>query len=299
MLELLKECRLCPRNCRVDRSNGQRGFCGAGALVRVGRAALHMWEEPCISGENGSGTVFFSYCTLQCVYCQNAQISQGHSGKEITVERLAEIFLELQQQGANNINLVTPTHYLPQITTALEIARNNGLRLPIVYNTSGYEKPEMIQKLEGYVDVYLPDFKYYSADAARRYSAAPDYIEVAKQALDAMVRQVGKPQFDDDGIMTKGVIVRHLILPGRYEESKQLLAYLHQQYGNDIYISLMNQYTPFAQVKNYPELNCKIPQQVYEQIIDYAVELGIENGFIQEEGTAEESFIPNFDGQGV
>ena len=299
MLELLKECRLCPRNCRVDRSNGQRGFCGAGALVRVGRAALHMWEEPCISGENGSGTVFFSYCTLQCVYCQNAQISQGHSGKEITVERLAEIFLELQQQGANNINLVTPTHYLPQITTALEIARNNGLRLPIVYNTSGYEKPEMIQKLEGYVDVYLPDFKYYSADAARRYSAAPDYIEVAKQALDVMVRQVGKPQFDDDGIMTKGVIVRHLILPGRYEESKQLLAYLHQQYGNDIYISLMNQYTPFAQVKNYPELNCKIPQKVYEQIIDYAVELGIENGFIQEEGTAEESFIPNFDGQGV
>lgn len=299
MLELLKECRLCPRNCGVDRSNGQRGFCGAGALVRVGRAALHMWEEPCISGENGSGTVFFSYCTLQCVYCQNAQISQGHSGKEITVERLAEIFLELQQQGANNINLVTPTHYLPQITTALEIARNNGLRLPIVYNTSGYEKPEMIQKLEGYVDVYLPDFKYYSADAARRYSAAPDYIEVAKQALDVMVRQVGKPQFDDDGIMTKGVIVRHLILPGRYEESKQLLAYLHQQYGNDIYISLMNQYTPFAQVKNYPELNCKIPQKVYEQIIDYAVELGIENGFIQEEGTAEESFIPNFDGQGV
>lgn len=299
MLELLKECRLCPRNCGVDRSNGQLGFCGAGALVRVGRAALHMWEEPCISGENGSGTVFFSYCTLQCVYCQNAQISQGHSGKEITVERLAEIFLELQQQGANNINLVTPTHYLPQITTALEIARNNGLRLPIVYNTSGYEKPEMIQKLEGYVDVYLPDFKYYSADAARRYSAAPDYIEVAKQALDVMVRQVGKPQFDDDGIMTKGVIVRHLILPGRYEESKQLLAYLHQQYGNDIYISLMNQYTPFAQVKNYPELNCKIPQKVYEQIIDYAVELGIENGFIQEEGTAEESFIPNFDGQGV
>ena len=299
MLELLKECRLCPRNCGVDRNNGQRGFCGAGTLVRVGRAALHMWEEPCISGENGSGTVFFSYCTLQCVYCQNAQISQGHSGKEITVERLAEIFLELQQQEANNINLVTPTHYLPQITTALEIARNNGLRLPIVYNTSGYEKPEMIQKLEGYVDVYLPDFKYYSADAARRYSAAPDYIEVAKQALDVMVRQVGKPQFDDDGIMTKGVIVRHLILPGRYEESKQLLAYLHQQYGNDIYISLMNQYTPFAQVKNYPELNCKIPQKVYEQIIDYAVELGIENGFIQEEGTAEESFIPNFDGQGV
>lgn len=299
MLELLKECRLCPRNCGVDRSNGQRGFCGAGALVRVGRAALHMWEEPCISGENGSGTVFFSYCTLQCIYCQNAQISQGHSGKEITVERLAEIFLELQQQKANNINLVTPTHYLPQITTALEIARNNGLRLPIVYNTSGYEKPEMIQKLEGYVDVYLPDFKYYSADAARRYSAAPDYIEVAKQALDVMVRQVGKPQFNDDGIMTKGVIVRHLILPGCYEDSKRLLAYLHQQYGNDIYISLMNQYTPFAQVKNYPELNCKIPQKVYEQIIDYAVELGIENGFIQEEGTAEESFIPNFDGQGV
>ncbi|MDD6235971.1 MAG: radical SAM protein [Clostridiales bacterium] len=299
MLELLKECRLCPRNCGVDRSNGQRGFCGAGASVRVGRAALHMWEEPCLSGASGSGTVFFSYCTLQCVYCQNAQISQGHAGKEITVERLAEIFLELQQQGANNINLVTPTHYLPQIINALDIARKDGLRLPIVYNTSGYEKPDMIQKLAGYVDVYLPDFKYYSADSAKKYSAAPDYIEAAKQALETMVRQVGKPQFDDNGIMTKGVIVRHLILPGCYEESKQLLAYLHQQYGDDIYISLMNQYTPFAQVKNYPELNCKIPQKTYEQIIDYAVELGIENGFIQEEGTAEESFIPDFDGQGV
>lgn len=299
MLELLKKCRLCPRNCGVDRSKGQRGFCGAGASVRVGRAALHMWEEPCISGESGSGTVFFSYCTLQCVYCQNTQISQGHAGKEITIDRLAEIFLELQAQGANNINLVTPTHYLPQILTAIDMAKKNGLCLPIVYNTSGYEKNEMIQMLKGYVDIYLPDFKYYSADSAKRYSAAPDYIEAAKQALEAMVRQVGKPQFDDNGIMTKGVIVRHLILPGHYEESKQLLAYLHQQYGDDIYISLMNQYTPFAQAEKYPELNCKIPQEIYEQIIDYAVELGIENGFIQEEGTAEESFIPNFDGQGV
>lgn len=299
MLDLLKKCRLCPRNCGVDRSKGQHGFCGAGASIRVGRAALHMWEEPCISGENGSGTVFFSYCTLQCVYCQNTQISQGHAGKEITIDRLAEIFLELQSQGANNINLVTPTHYLPQILTAIDIAKKNGLNLPIVYNTSGYEKVEMIQMLDGYIDIYLPDFKYYSADAAKRYSNAPDYIETAKQALETMVRQIGKPQFDDSGIMQKGVIVRHLILPGRYDESKKLLAYLHKQYGDDIYISLMNQYTPFAQAEHYPELNCKIPQKMYDQIIDYAVELGIENGFVQEEGTAEESFIPNFDGQGV
>ena len=299
MLDLLKECRLCPRNCGVDRTRGEHGFCGAEATVRVGRAALHMWEEPCISGESGSGTVFFSYCTLRCVYCQNAQISQKHIGKEISIERLAEIFSELQAQGANNINLVTPTHYLPQIMTAIDLAKKNGLKLPIVYNTGGYEKAETIQMLDGYVDIYLPDFKYYSNDTAKRYSNAPNYVEVAKSALEEMVRQIGKPQFDDNGIMKRGVIVRHLILPGCYRESEKLLDYLYRQYGDDIYISLMNQYTPFADAKKYPELNRKIPQEQYDRLVDYAVALGIENGFIQEEETADESFIPNFDGQGV
>lgn len=298
MLELLNHCRLCPRCCGVNRNKGERGFCGADSTVRVGRASLHYWEEPCLSGERGSGTVFFSYCTLQCVYCQNSQISHDHLGKEITLSRLAEIFLELQEKGAHNLNLVTPTHYVPQIITALDAAKADGLSLPVVYNTSGYERAETLRLLDSHVDIYLPDFKYASAGSASRYSAAGDYADVVKAALDIMTEQAGLPSFDEDGMMKRGVIVRHLILPGHYEETREILRYLHKRYGDRIYISLMNQYTPFARAKDYPEINCKVPQRDYDALVDYAVELGVENGFIQEEGTAEESFIPLFDGQG-
>lgn len=282
----------------MNRAAGERGFCQAGATVQVGRAALHHWEEPCLSGERGSGTVFFSYCTLQCVYCQNAQISHHRGGKEITIARLGEIFLELEEQGAHNINLVTPTHYLPQIITALEWAKGKGLSLPIVYNTSGYESPEVLALLKGYVDIYLPDFKYFSTEPARRYSAAPDYPEVVRWALDIMVEQVGAPRFDREGMMKKGVIVRHLVLPGQEKEAGKILGYLAKRYGDRIFISLMNQYTPFDGVKQYPELNRRLSQESYDSLMEEAIALGIENGFIQEEGTAEESFIPLFDGTG-
>lgn len=299
MTELLRECRLCPRNCGVDRLAGDTGYCGAGSGLRVGRAALHAWEEPCLSGERGSGTVFFSYCNLQCVYCQNNSISREQAGKEISVSRLAEIFLELQQQGAHNINLVTPTHYIPQIAEALDLAKRDGLVLPVVYNTSGYERAKSLRLLEGYVDIYLPDLKYLSQEPALRYSNAPDYPEAAKVALAEMVRQAGEPVFDSDGVMQKGVIVRHLVLPGQYDEAKRILRYLHQEYGERIYISLMNQYTPFADSLTYPEINGRVPAEEYERLIDYAVALGIENGFVQEEGTADESFVPSFGGEGV
>ena len=299
MLEQLNKCRLCPRNCSVNRNAGELGYCRAGVTIKAGRAALHQWEEPCLSGSRGSGTVFFTYCTLQCVYCQNAQISQQTAGKEITVSRLAEIFLELQARGAHNINLVTPTHYTPQIIEALKTAKKNGLVLPVIYNTSGYESVETLQCLKGYVDIYLPDFKYFSPALARRYSHAPDYPEVAKAALEEMISQTGQAIFDNDGMMQKGVIVRHLVLPGCEEDSKRILDYLYSHYGDTIYISLMNQYTPFAAVKNYPEINCRVSQQVYERLIDYAADLGIQNGFVQEDGTAQESFIPSFHGEGL
>ena len=299
MIELLKECRLCPRDCGADRLAGERGCCGAGKELRVGRAALHAWEEPCLSGERGSGTVFFSYCNLQCVFCQNNSISREQAGKDITIGRLAEIFLKLQRQGAHNINLVTPTHYIPHIIEALDLAKGEGLALPVVYNTSGYEKAESLRLLEGYVDIYLPDFKYLSAGPARRYSHAPDYPGAAKSALAEMVRQAGPPVFDADGMMKRGVIVRHLILPGQYEEAKRILFYLHREYGDRIYISLMNQYTPFADSAAYPEISGRVPMEEYERLIDYAAGLGIRNGFVQEAGTADESFIPSFRGEGV
>lgn len=298
MLSLLEQCRLCPRNCNINRSRGERGFCRAGDTVRLGRAALHHWEEPCLSGERGSGAVFFSYCTLRCVYCQNTQISHHQGGIEVSIPHLAEIFRDLEKQGAHNLNLVTPTHYVPQIITALQLAREQGLTLPVVYNTSGYEKPETIELLKGYVDIYLPDFKYFSSESAGRYSSAPNYPEVAKAALDAMVEQVGAPIFDSDGMMKKGVIVRHLVLPEHEEESRAILSYLVKRYGDRIWISLMSQYTPFAAVERYPELNRRVSRGVYDALIDYAVDLGLENCFIQEEGAAEESFIPAFNGEG-
>ena len=299
MQKLLSNCTLCPRNCGANRLAGQTGYCGMPAQVHAARAALHLWEEPCLTGSTGSGTVFFSGCNMKCVFCQNHDIAIGETGKEITVSRLAEIFLELQQKGAANINLVTPTHYIPQIREALILAKGNDLHLPIVYNTGGYEKKEALQLLDGLIDIYMPDMKYYSPELSTRYSFAPDYFTMACNALSEMYRQTGVCTFDEQGIMTQGVLVRHLILPGQTKDSKKILRYLHNTYGNNIWISIMNQYTPLEHVSHIPELNRRVTDNEYERLIDYAIRLGIENAFIQEGETAEESFIPPFNLEGV
>lgn len=296
------KCDLCPRKCLVDRKKGEKGICGQTENLKVARAALHFWEEPCISGDAGSGTVFFSGCPLHCAFCQNENIANGTVGKEISLERLVDIFLELQEKRANNINLVTPGHFVPQIVKALDQARKEGLTLPVVYNTSSYETVETIKRLEGYVDIYLPDFKYMSPGLSKKYSHAPDYAEVAKAAIAEMVRQTGKAVFvngDEDNLILRGTIVRHLTLPGCMEDSMQILKYLHETYGDMIYISIMNQFTPLSNLEKYPELNRRITDEEYETLVDYAIEIGIENGFIQEGDTAEESFIPAFDCEGV
>ena len=296
------KCDLCPRKCLVDRKKGEKGICGQTENLKVARAALHFWEEPCISGDAGSGAVFFSGCPLHCVFCQNENIANGTVGKEISLERLVDIFLELQEKRANNINLVTPGHFVPQIVKALDQARKEGLTLPVVYNTSSYETVDTIKMLEGYVDIYLPDFKYMSQVLSKKYSHAPDYAEVAKAAIAEMVRQTGKAVFvngDEDNLILRGTIVRHLTLPGCMEDSMQILKYLHEIYGDTIYISIMNQFTPLSNLEKYPELNRRITDEEYETLVDYAIEIGIENGFIQEGDTAEESFIPAFDCEGV
>ena len=344
------DCCLCPRNCHVDRTQGKTGYCGQTDQIRAARAALHMWEEPCISGDAGSGAVFFSGCTLGCVFCQNHSIAAGSVGKTISTERLAEIFLELQDQKAWNINLVTAGHFAPQVVRALELAKKQGLQIPIVYNTSGYEKAETLRMFDGLVDIYLPDFKYLSAELAGTYSHAADYPQVAKLALQEMVRQVGRAQFEivsgeksgtitdelavdvaysdgisadigensniiyntdncieenetDDGVlerMLRGVVVRHLVLPEHVDESKKVIRYLYETYGDQIYISIMKQYTPMAGIEvRYPELGRKITSQEYDEVVDYAIDMGVENGFIQDGETAEESFIPEFDITGV
>lgn len=299
MKESLK-CNRCPRTCNVFRKEGQQGTCGvSGKGIYVARAALHMWEEPCISGNTGSGAVFFSGCPLRCVYCQNYRIARADIGKEITIERLAEIFLELQAKGAANINLVTPTHYTPEIMEALERAGQNGLTLPIVYNCSGYEALDTLRQLEGMVDVYLTDFKYMEPEPARRYSQAEDYPETAKTALREMVRQQPQPEFDHRGMMTRGVMVRHLLLPGCLNNAKAVVQYVYETYGNQVYLSLMNQYTPLPQVAEIPELNRKVTRKEYKRLVDFAVSLGVEQGFIQEGETADESFIPDFDYEGI
>ncbi|MDF2590162.1 MAG: pyruvate formate lyase activator [Anaerocolumna sp.] len=297
--QLLTDCTLCPRDCHVNRIKGQRGYCRESSELVVARAALHMWEEPCISGEKGSGTVFFSGCAMGCVYCQNHNIAIGAAGKEITVNRLSEIFLELQAKEANNINLVTPSHYVPQIVDAIIQAKEKGLHIPIVYNCSSYEKVETLKLLDGLIDIYLPDFKYMEDEIAIKYSNAKDYANYAKDAIAEMVRQTGEAQFNDDGIMTKGVIVRHLTLPEYLEDSKKIIHYLYKTFGDTIYISIMNQFTPLDTVKNYPEINRKITDEEYEELVDYAIELGVENGFIQEGETATDSFIPEFNEEGV
>lgn len=295
----MKNCRLCPRECGVNRAAGERGRCKMTDKLVIARAALHMWEEPCISGEEGSGTVFFSGCALGCVYCQNREIALANAGKEITINRLTDIFLELQDKRANNINLVTAGHYLPQVIKALVAAKKRGLQIPIVYNSSGYEKVWAIKELDGLVDVYLPDMKYSSKEISARYSFASDYFETAKKAIAEMVRQCGSVRFDERGIMQRGVIVRHLQLPGCIEDSKKVIRYLYETYGDGIFISIMNQYTPLPHVSNYPEINRKLREDEYDDLVDYAVEIGVENGFVQEGETASQSFIPPFDLEGV
>lgn len=295
-------CEICPRTCKVNRENSQMGVCGVTSQLKIARAALHYWEEDCISGTKGSGTVFFSGCALHCVFCQNEEISREVSGKKITRERLSEIFLELQEKGANNINLVTPGQYVPHIIWSVKQARNQGLSIPIVYNTSSYENVDTLKQLEGIVDVYLPDFKYFSPELAARYSKAPDYPEVAKAAIAEMVRQQPKPIFyerEGQELIGKGVIVRQLLLPGQLQDAKQIIKYLHDTYGEQIYLSLMSQFTPLPHLENYPELNRRVSKRTYEKYVDYAIEIGVENGFIQEGKVAEESFIPAFNGEGV
>ena len=297
--KMMSACTLCPRECHVDRSSEKKGFCGMDGTIYLARAALHMWEEPCISGTKGSGAVFFSGCGLRCCFCQNHDIAIGSRGLAVSVERLGEIFLELKEKGAANINLVTGAHYVPQIIEALKLARMQGMDLPVVYNSSGYEKLETLKLLEGYVDIYLPDLKYMEPDLAQKFSHAPDYVERAKAAIKEMVRQSGGCQFGEDGYIRRGTIVRHLILPGHTRNSRKVLRYLHETYGEDIYISIMNQYTPVREFGEFKELNRKVTKREYEKILDAAVEMGIQNGFIQEGETASESFIPEFDYEGV
>lgn len=296
---MLDNCSLCPRNCNVNRLNGQVGFCNSSQNLKVARVSLHHWEEPCISGNNGSGTVFFSNCNLKCIFCQNHVISNDGIGKEISIERLSEIFLEQQYRGAHNINLVTPTHFVPQIIEALKLSKLNGLKIPIVYNTNSYENIETIKLLKGHVDIYLPDLKYYKDEYAIKYSNAPGYFEKASKAINEMFSQVGEAEFYENGLMKKGVIVRHMLLPGLLFDSKKIIDYLYNTFGDSIFISIMNQYTPTNKVYKYPEINRPVNCKHYETLINYCLSLGITNAFIQEEGTASESFIPDFDLRGI
>ena len=296
---VLSCCKLCPRKCGADRNSGETGFCGASDKIKIARSDLHFWEEPCISGDKGSGTVFFSHCTLKCVYCQNYKISTENKGRFVTESELAHCFLDLQGKGALNINLVTPTHYVPQIIEALKIAKEKGLSLPVLYNTSGYEKVETLRLLKGYVDVYLPDFKYYDERFSSKYSSCKDYFKVVTSAIDEMFSQVGECEFDENGLLKKGVVVRHLCLPSLTDDTKRILKYLNRRFGESVLISIMSQYTPMGDLKGYEELSSPLSQDEYSDVLEYAQLIGISNGFSQEGESAKESFIPPFDLTGV
>jgi len=291
-------CNICPRNCNVDRST-KVGFCGMLSEIKVAKAYLHEWEEPCISGSRGSGTVFFTGCNLRCVFCQNYKISQGNFGVSVSPEKLANIFMNLEKAGAHNINLVSPTIFIPKIKEAIIIARNNGLSIPIVYNSNAYENVESLKTLDGLIDIYLPDLKYCSDETAIKYSKAPHYFEFATKAILEMYRQVGYPVFDNDGIMKKGIIIRHLILPGKLDDTKKILKWISDNLPKEIYVSLMGQYTPFYNANKYQELNRRISNKEYEEVIEYFFEIGLENGFVQDDESASESFIPDFDLEGI
>lgn len=290
------KCNLCPRACNADRGNGKIGYCGETLQVRVARTSLHQWEEPCITGKYGSGTVFFTGCTLKCIFCQNHTIADGSVGQAFSIEQLADAFLRLQEKKATNINLVTAGHFVNQAAEALLLAKEKGLTIPVVYNSSGYETVESLQVLRGLVDVYLPDCKYISPEISKNYSNAGDYFEVAAKAIEEMVCQVGEPVFDEvTGNMIKGVIVRHLVLPGHTKDSMEILKYLRERYKNQIYVSIMNQYTPVIRQEKYPNLNRCVTAREYNKVLDYAISVGIEKAFFQEGNTAKDSFIPEFD----
>lgn len=291
------KCTLCPRFCGADRENGKIGYCGAGGQLKVARASLHMWEEPPISGVNGSGTVFFSHCPLKCVYCQNREISSGGDGLEISVERLCEIFFELAKKGAHNINLVSPTQYTNEIISAVKMAKANAFDLPFVWNTSGYETVETVKMLDGIVDIYLTDFKYMSGDVAKRYSNAEDYPAVAKKALCEMMRQHPAPIFSGE-LLEKGVIVRHLVLPGNISDSKDVVDAFADICGKNAFLSLMRQYTPIGDCI-FPEIANPLCESDYNEVVNYALMCGIKNIFTQEKESVSESFIPAFDYEGV
>lgn len=289
----LSKCDICPRKCGINREKDELGFCQMKDKIKIARYSLHYWEEPIISGETGSGTIFFSGCNLKCIFCQNYKISSENIGKEISVERLKEICLELQNMGASNINLVTGTHFLPLIKEALILAKKEGLTIPIVYNTSSYENVESLKEMEGLIDIYLPDLKYYDNKLAENFSLANNYFKIATNAIKEMVRQTGKPVIENN-IMKKGVIVRHLLLPNHLEDSKKIIKYLHDTYNEDIYISIMNQYTPIKKFDKYPELNRTLTDKEYDELVNYACDLNITQAFIQEGETCKESFIPDF-----
>ena len=297
-MKKLQSCKICPIKCGTNRTQ-QKGPCGVSNKLIAAKAFLHQWEEPCISGKNGSGTIFFSGCNLHCVFCQNHDISQECNGKEIIIERLMEIMLELQTQGAANINLVTPTPYVLHIIESVALARENGLSLPIVYNTNGYENVETIELLKGTVDIYLPDMKYFDNRYAVMYSKAPNYFDYASKSIQAMINQVGYPVFDDAGLMKKGVLIRHMMMPELADDTKNILRWIKSTLGKQAYISLMCQYTPMYKARYHEEINRKLDDWEYEYIVDFFLKLGLENGFVQDYSSATTDYVPNFDFTGI
>lgn len=291
----LEKCEICPHKCKVNRALGNRGRCRCNDKIKIALASIHNYEEPCISGKNGSGTIFFSNCNLKCIYCQNYEISQLDKGKEITIDHLAEIFINQQNKNVNNINLVTPTMYVPQIIEAIKIARNKGLKIPIIYNSNGYENVETIKMLDGYIDVYLPDLKYYSNEIAKKYSKIDNYFSNAVNAIKEMQKQVGNPIFNEDGIIQKGVIIRHLILPNHILNTKKILKYIKENFDENTYISVMAQYFPTYKAKDDDKINRKISKKEYREVEEYLYLLNLKNGYIQELGEHEEEYVPNFD----
>ena len=295
-MKILEKCELCPHRCKIDRTSGQIGRCKSKDTVKIAKASLHKFEEPCISGENGSGTVFFSNCTMNCVFCQNYEISQEGKGEEKTVEELVEIFLEQQKRNAENINLVTPTSYVPQIIEAIKIAKKEGLNIPIIYNTNGYENIETIKALDGYIDVYMPDLKYAENDLAKKYSKVDNYFEIATNAIQEMYKQVGDVEFDERGIMKKGVIIRHLILPGNLSNTKKVLNWIDKNIPKEVYISIMAQFFPTYKAKEFEGINRRLNQKEYDEIEDYLYTLDIQNGYMQDldEECDESIFVPEW-----
>lgn len=296
MLEELGQCGICPRECKVNRLDGKVGNCNASDKVEISLVSLHMFEEPCISGKNGSGTIFFSHCNLHCMFCQNYEISQNiKKGKEVTIEELSNIMLEQQNNKAENINLVTPTMYAYQIKEAIKLAREKGLKIPIIYNSNGYEKVETLKELEGYIDVYLPDLKYYSDEMAIKYSKAPNYFEASSKAILEMIRQVGAPKFDENGMIQKGVMIRHLVLPNHLQNTKNILKWIKENVPEDIYINVMAQYFPTYKAKEDKLINRKLTKREYRQIEEYFYSLDFKNGYMQELGEHEEEYVPKWD----